>query len=60
MSGEVKALKNVSNINSKQEFLQPKCSFLIPALRILLINAIMESDFDYACSAWYPNLAKKF
>ena len=59
MSGEVKALKNVININSKQEFLQPKCSFLITALRILLINAIMESDFDYPCSAWYPNLAKK-
>ena len=59
MSGEVKALKNVIKINSKQEFLQPKCSFLIPALRIRLINAIMEPDFDYACSTWYPNLAKK-
>ena len=59
MSGEVKALKNVIKINNKQEFLQPKCTFLVPALGILLINAIMEPDFDYACSAWYPNLAKK-
>ena len=29
------------------------------ALRLLLCNASIQSHFDYECSAWYPNLAKK-
>ena len=31
----------------------------MPALRCLLCNALLQSHFDYACSAWYPNLTKK-
>ena len=29
------------------------------ALRCLLCNALIRPHFDYACSAWYPNLTKK-
>ena len=29
------------------------------ALRCLLCNALIQLHFDYACSAWYPNLTKK-
>ena len=29
-------------------------------LKGLLCNALIQSPFDYACSAWYPNLNKKF
>ena len=32
--------------------------FLTPPLRRLLCNVIIQSHFDYACSAWYPNLKK--
>ena len=28
-------------------------------LRRLLCNALIQPHFDYACSAWYPNLSKK-
>ena len=24
----------------------------------MLCNALIQSNFDYACSAWYPNLSK--
>ena len=30
-----------------------------PALRHLLCNALIQPQFDYACSAWHPNLTKK-
>ena len=33
--------------------------FLTPELRRLLCNAIIQTHFDYACSAWYPNLTQK-
>ena len=35
-----------------------KNRFLTPALRRLLCNALIQPHFDYACSAWYPNLNK--
>ena len=38
-------LKVINKINSR--------------LRLLLCNAIIQPHFDYACSAWYPNLSKK-
>ena len=30
-----------------------------PPLRRLLCNSLMQSHFDYACSAWYSNLNKR-
>ena len=53
------ALNVVNKINNKLKFLYRKNSFLTPALRRLLCNALIQPHFDYACSAWYPNLTKK-
>ena len=46
-------------INNKLKFLSRKNSFVTPALRRLLCNALIQPHSDYACSAWYPNLTKK-
>ena len=59
MSGEAIAFKVANKINNKLKFLYRKNSFLTPALRHLLCNALIQPHFDYACSAWYPNLTKK-
>ena len=58
-SGEAMALNVIHKINNKVEFLYRKTVFLIPKLRRLLCNALIQPDFDYACSTWYPNLTKK-
>ena len=59
MSGESMALKTIKKINQKLKFLYRKNRFLTPELRRLLCNAIIQPHFDYACSAWYPNLTQK-
>ena len=28
-------------------------------MRRLLCNVLIQPHFDYACSAWYPNLSRK-
>ena len=53
------ALNVVNKINNNLKFLYRKNSFLAPALRRLLCNALMQPHLDYAISAWYPNLTKK-
>ena len=59
MSGESMALKVINKINSRLKFLNRKNKFLTPVLRRLLCNALIQPHFDYALSAWYPNLTKK-
>ena len=59
MSGESMATKVLRKINSKLRFLYRKNRFLTSSLRRLLCNALIQPHFDYACSAWYPNLNKK-
>ena len=58
-SGEPMVLKVVNKINGKLKFLYRKNKFLTPELRRLLCNAFIQPHFDYACTAWYPNLTKK-
>ena len=59
LSGESMVLKVVSKINSRLRFLCSKNSFLSLSLRRLLFNSLIQPHFDYACSAWYPNLNKR-
>ena len=59
MSGEAMALYVIHKINNKIKFLYGKNDFLIPTLRRLLCNAIIQPHFYHACSTWYPNLLKK-
>ena len=49
----------LDEINNKLKFLYHENSFLTPELDGLLLNALIQRHFDYACSAWYPNLTKK-
>ena len=58
LSGDSMALSVLSKINAKIKFLYRKNKFLTPLLRRLLCNALIQPHFDYACSAWYPNLNK--
>ena len=51
MSGEPIALKVVSKISGKLKFLYRKNKFLTPELRRMLCNALIQSHFDYACTA---------
>ena len=59
MSGESMAHKVISKVNARLKFLHRKNKYLTPNLRCLLCNALIQPHFDYACSAWYPNLSKK-
>ena len=53
------ALNVVNKTNKKLKSLYHKNSFLTPALRRLVCNALIQPHFDYACSALHPNLTKK-
>ena len=46
----------LKKLNSKLKFLYRKPKFVTPSLRRLLCNAIIQPHFDFACSAWFPNL----
>ena len=48
------ALNVIDKINSCLKFLHRQNRFLTPPLRRLLFNL-----FNYACTAWFPNLSKK-
>ena len=58
LSGESVVLKVTNKINSRLRFLYRKNRFLFPALCRLLCNSLIQTHFNYACSAWYPNLNK--
>ena len=59
MPGELMAHKVISKVNARLKFLHQKNKFLTPNLRRLLCNALIQPHFDYAYSAWYPNLSEK-
>ena len=59
MSGEPMALKVINKINGKLKLLYWKNNFLTPGLQRMLCNVLIQSHFDYACSALYPNFNVK-
>ena len=59
MTGETMALTVIEKINSRLKFLYRKNRFLDVSLRRLLCNSLIQPHFDYACTAWYPQLTKK-
>ena len=48
---ELMALKALNKINGKLKFRYRKNKFLTPKLHRMLCNVIIQSHFDYACSA---------
>ena len=59
ISVEPLALKVINKINGKLKFLYRKNRYLAKELRRVLCNALIHPNFDYACSACYPNLNEK-
>ena len=59
MSGESMANKVIRKVNARLKLLHRKNNYLIPNLRHLYCNVLIQPHFDYVCSAWYPNLSKK-
>ena len=60
LSGESMASRVLNKIGGRLNFLYlyRKESFLNLKLRMMLCNVLIRPHFDYACSAWYPNLNK--
>ena len=56
LSGETIALQVISKIDCRLRFLYRKNRLLSHHNRRLLCNALIEPNFDYGSSAWYPNL----
>ena len=48
----------VKKVNAKIKFMYRKASFFGTRERKLLCSAIIQSNFDYACNAWYRGLNK--
>ena len=59
MSGQAVAYKPIKKIYSRLNYLFRKKHFLTTSLGRILRNALIQPHFDYACTAWYPNLCKK-
>ena len=53
------AIKMLGKINGKLKFLYRKQSCLDNSLRRLLLNALIQPHFDYACTSWFPMLNKR-
>ena len=58
LSGREMALKVLKKINGKLRFLYRQGKYLNPRLRRMLCNTLIQPHFDFACSAWYPNLTQ--
>ena len=59
LSGKSMTFNVIDKINSRLKFLHRQNRFLTPPLCRLLCNTIIQLLFDYASTAWFPNLAKK-
>ena len=58
LSGKVMALKVINKIKGRLKFFYKKNRYLTPYLKWPLCNALIQSHFDYACSAWHPILIR--
>jgi len=58
LSGREMALKVLKKVNGKLRFLYRQGKYLNPRLRRMLCNTLIQPHFDFACSAWYPNLTQ--
>ena len=60
LSDQEMAIKVLKKVNGKLRFLYRQGKYLNPRLRRMLCNTLIQPHFDFACSAWYPNLTKRF
>ena len=59
LSGESMATRILGKIKDRLRFLNRKQHFLDFSLRSLLANALIQPNFEYASSAWFPYLNKR-
>ena len=59
LSGESMAMKSLSKINTKLQFLYIQNEFLNPTLGRLLCKSLIQPHFDYACISWYHLINQK-
>ena len=52
------AEKVLEKVNGRLRFLYRQSKYLNKRPRRMLCNTIIQPHFDYASSAWYPNLSK--
>ena len=57
--GESMACKVTSSVNGRLKSLHWKNKYLTATSTSLSLQHFIQPHFDYACSAWYPNLSKK-
>ncbi len=58
LSGELTGKSVIKKTNARLKFLYRQCKFLNPEIRKMLCNALIQCNFDYACSSWYSSLTK--
>ena len=59
LSGEPTANAVINKSNNKLKFLYRKARNLDQHTKKLLVSALIQCHFDYACASWYTGLTKK-
>ncbi len=59
LDGEETASKVIKKANSRLKFIHRKGRFLNQYTKKLLVSALIQCHYDYACCTWYPALAKQ-
>ncbi|CAG2222199.1 unnamed protein product [Mytilus edulis] len=60
LSGEFFLNNIIQKINSRLKFLYRQAKCLSEQSRKTLVTALIQCHFDYACSAWYAGVSKKY
>ena len=60
MSGDIMDLNKIRKVNSRHKFLYRKNKLHTSYLRRLICNVLIQPNFDYVYSVWYPNFAQNF
>ena len=58
LSGELMANKILKKVNSRLKFLYRKSKFLNMKTRQMLVSALVQCHFDYACSFWFKSITQ--
>ena len=51
-------MKVFKTVSVKVKFLHWQIKYLAPRLKIFLLNALIQSHFDYGCTSWFHLLSK--
>ena len=60
LSGKSMVHQVTTKINNKIRFLYRKQKFFNKDIRRMIMNAMIQPHYDYACNSWYPLLTQNF